>query len=106
MAEVFWLKDGKPSDHHMSRAHHVPMERLLEAVTPFETKYYDVPPTFNTQHGPATRSDPYRYVLVKVTEEELNGSFPDEGYYHVVQVEPQEMRQLLRFPDKSLPEEP
>lgn len=106
MAEVMWLKDGTPSDHHMSRAHHVPMDALLAALSPFETRYFDVPPAFNKQQGPAPKSAPYRYVIVKVPDEEVNGTFPEEGYYHVVQLEPQEMRRLLRFPDESLPEEP
>jgi hypothetical protein len=106
MAEVMWFKDGTPSDHHMSRAHHVPMDRVLAALSPFATQYYDAPPTFNTQHGPASKSDPYRYVLVKVPDEAVNGTFPDDGYYHDIQLEPQEMRRLLRFPDESLPEEP
>src|SRR5947209_5881893 len=99
MAQVMWLKDGAPSSHHMSRAHAVSMDRLLTAVTPFATQYYDVPPTFNAQQGPASKAGPFRYVLVKVGDEEVNGTFPDEGYYHVIHVEPQEMRRLLRFPD-------
>lgn len=97
MAEVFWLRDGKPSDHHMSRAHHVPMNRLLEVLTPFEKRYYDVPPSFNAHDGPASSSAPYRYVLVKVPEEEVNSTFPDEGYYHVTHVEPEDLRRLLRL---------
>ena len=100
MADIFWFKDGKPSDTHMSRAHHVPMDRVLEALTPFEKRYYDVPPTFNEQAGPAPASEPYRYVLVKVPEEETNSTFPDEGYYHVPQLEPRELRRLLRMPEE------
>lgn len=106
MAEVMWFKDGMPSEHHMSRAHPVSMERLLAALSPFATQHYEAPPTFDTQHGPASKADPYRYVLVRVPEEEVNGTFPDEGYYHVIHLAPDEMRQLLRFPDESLPEEP
>ena len=97
MAEVMWIKDGTPSDHHMSRQHHVPMDRLVEALVPFAKHYYDAPPTFNGQHGPAQRQDPYRYVLVKVPDEEVNSTFPDEGYYHVPQLEPEELRRLLRL---------
>jgi hypothetical protein len=100
MAEVMWFKDGGPSDHHMSRAHHVPMDRLLEALTPFAKDYYDAPPTFNLQQGPASASQPYRYVLVKVPDEEVNSTFPDEGYYHVPQLEPHELRRLLRLPEE------
>lgn len=33
-------------------------------------------------------------------------AFPDEGYYHVIHLASDEMRQLIRFPDESLPEEP
>ena len=101
MAEVFWFKDGKPSAHHMSRAHHVPMDRLVDAVVPFAKQYYDAPPTFNTQQGPASASEPYRYVLVKVPDEEVNSTFPDEGYYHLPQVEPEDLRRLLRLPEGS-----
>lgn len=97
MAEVMWLKDGAPSSHHMSRAHHVPMDKLLQALTPFAKEYYDAPPTFNAQGGPAAAGDPYRHVLVKVPDEEVNSTFPDEGYYHVPQLEPQELRHLLHL---------
>ncbi len=101
MAEVYWFKDGTPANGHMSRGHHVAMDRLVEALVPFEKKYYDVPPTFNRQQGPASRSRPYRYVLVKVPDEEVNATFPDEGYYHVPQLEPEECRRLLRLPEET-----
>jgi len=100
MAEVMWFRDGTPSDHHMSRPHRVPMDRLLDALVPYAKEYYDAPPTFNRQRGPASAADPYIYVLVKVPEEEVNSTFPDEGYYHVRQLEPQELRSLLRLPEE------
>lgn len=58
MAEVFWVKDGPPGNHRMSRAHHVPMD------------------------------------------EEVNTTFPDEGYYHVPELEPEECRRLLHLPEE------
>jgi len=100
MAEVYWVKDGASSDHRMSRAHHVAMNRVAEALAPFEKKYFDVPPTFNAQLGPAAANEPYRYVLVKVPDEEVNTTFPDEGYYHVRELEPEECRRLLRLPEE------
>ena len=100
MAEVFWFKDGTPSDHHMSRPHHVPMDRLVDALVPFAKRYYDVPPNFNRNDGPAASKAPYRYVLVKVPDEEVNTTFPDEGYYHVPELEPEEARRLLRLPEE------
>lgn len=100
MAEVFWVKDGPPGNHRMSRAHHVPMDRLVKALVPYAKKYHDTPPTFNGDGAAKSSADGYRYVVVKVPDEEVNTTFPDEGYYHVPELEPEECRRLLHLPEE------
>ena len=97
MAEVFWVKDGSPSDTRMSDPHHVSMSLLVEALAPFEKKYEDVPPVFEPARGPAAAGDAFTHVVVKVPDEEVNSTFPDEGYYHVPHLAPDECRRLLRI---------
>jgi len=100
MADLFWIKDGGPSDWHHGPRHRVAMDRLVDALVPFEKRYFDAPPTFNLAQGPATKDAPFRYVIVRVPDEEVNTTFPDEGYYHVRELEPEEARRLLRLPEK------
>ncbi|HET9652008.1 MAG TPA: hypothetical protein VFP36_07450, partial [Usitatibacter sp.] len=95
-----WVKDGPPGNHRMSRAHHVPMDRLVEALVPYAKKYHDTPPTFSGDGGKPTAGG-YRYVVVKVPDEEVNSTVPDEGYYHVRELEPEECRRLLNLPGES-----
>ena len=99
MAEVFLVRDGTVSDHHASRPHAVAMDELLEKLTPFETRYSVVPFDFNGAHGPARASDPYRHVVVRVDEVEINGSFPEGGYYHVTGLTADDARGLFGIPD-------
>jgi hypothetical protein len=97
MAEVFWVKDGSPSDTRMSDPHHVPMSRLAEALTPFAKVYHDAPPVFDAARGPAADGAPFTHVVIKVPDEEVNSTFPDEGYYHVRNLAPEECQRLLRI---------
>lgn len=95
MAELFWVKDGTTSDSRTSRPHRVSMKDLLEKLTPFETRYSVVPQDFNPAHGPAKAGEPYRHVVIRVEEGEINGSFPDAGYYEVVALTPEDSRELF-----------
>lgn len=83
MAEVFLFKDGTTSDTRASKPLSVSMDKLLEKTNDFETRFSTNPPDINRAHGPAQAADPYRHVVVRVEETELNGSFPEAGYYHV-----------------------
>jgi hypothetical protein len=97
MAEIFWVKDGAPSDTRMSDPHHVPMSRLAEGLAPFAKEYHEVPPVFDAARGPASDRASFTHVVVKVPDEEVNSTFPDEGYYHVPHLAPDECRRLLRI---------
>ena len=89
------MKDGTVSDHRATPHQRVPMEKLLEKLVPFEKRYSDTPPDFNPAHGPAAPDEPYRHVVVKVGEVETDTVFPDEGYYHIVNLEPEECAAIL-----------
>ncbi len=93
MAKVFWIKEGTP--HQASAPRSVPIETVTEKLTPFEKRYFDAPPDINPAHGPASAQDPYRHVVVKIDETEINAVFPDAGYYHIPQLTPDDCRQLF-----------
>ena len=95
MPEVFFMKDGTVSEHRATPHQKVSMAKLLEKLTPFEKRYSDVPPDFNPAMGPAQSDAPYTHVVVKIRDTETDAVFPDEGYYHIVNLEPDECRQLL-----------
>jgi len=100
VAEVFLLKDGTPSDHRASRPHRFPVETVTDKLTPFEKRYYDDPPDINPAHGQASSGDPYRHVMVKIGEDEINGVFPEAGWYHVPELTAEDCTNLFgtKFP--------
>ena len=90
MAEVFHFKDGSTSASRASPPQRVSMDVLLEKTNDFETRFTQNPPDLNRAHGQAQPGDPYRHVVVRVDESELNGSFPEAGYYHIVGMTPED----------------
>lgn len=97
MAEVFLQKDGTPADERTSAHHRVAIEALVEKLTPFEKRYYDAPPDLNPAHGPAAARDPFRHVVVRIHNLDTNDVFPDEGWYHIPHLTPEDCRALFGF---------
>lgn len=95
MAEIFLFKDGTTSDSRASRPHRVSMDKLLEKSSDFETRFTQNPPDLNRAHGTARAEDPYKHVVVRVDETELNGSFAEAGYYHIVGMTPDDAREAF-----------
>jgi hypothetical protein len=95
VAEVFLYKDGTTSDHRASRPRRVSMDKLLDKTTAFETRFTTNPPDFNRAHGPAGADEPFLHVVARVEETELNGSFPEAGYYHIVGMTPDDAREAF-----------
>ena len=95
MARVYLMKDGAVSDYHAGHAHEVPVETVAEKLTPFEKRYFENPPTINAAEGPAGRGDEYRHVVVHVFEDETNAIFPDEGWYYLPGLTPEDGRKLF-----------
>ncbi len=95
MAEVFFTKDGTTSASRRSDARRVPIETLTEKLTPFEKRYFDDPPDLNPGAGPAPAGAPFRHVLVKIEESEINAVFPDAGYYVIRELAPEEFQKLF-----------
>jgi hypothetical protein len=91
MAEVFWFHGG--SHPRTSKAHHVPINEILEKLAPYEKRYSPEPPSID----PPKKGGDHRHgqVVVRINEEETNGNYPDEGYYHIVELTPDEARELL-----------
>ena len=98
MAEVMWVKDGTPGDHPASAPVRVSIDTLEEKLVPYEKRYYDAPPSFNAASGPSRAGAPFRHVLVRVHESEIDDVFPDAGYYHIVHLAPYECARLLGLP--------
>jgi hypothetical protein len=98
VAEVFWVKDGTPGEAPASEPVRVPIDTLEEKLVPYEKRYFDAPPSINPAHGPSRAGDPFRHVLVRVGESEIDDVFPEAGYYHVVHLAPFECAQLLGLP--------
>ena len=95
MARVYLMKDGAVSDYHAGVGHDVPVETIAEKLTPFEKRYFQSPPVINAADGAAGPHDRYRHVVVHVEEGETNAVFPEEGYYYVPGLSPDDGRRLL-----------
>jgi hypothetical protein len=90
MAEIFWVRGGKR--HETSRPHHVAMDVLEAKLVPFEKAFQDEPPDL---HPERFDHDDRWHVFVRVNDEETNGNFPEEGYYEVIHVTPDDCRDLF-----------
>ena len=95
MARLTLIREGTDSDARASEAHAIPMETLVEKLTPFEKQYFDAPPDVNPARGPAKAGDPRTHAVVKVDEGEINAVFPKEGYYLIPQFTENDGRRLF-----------
>lgn len=95
VAEVFLLKDGMPTDHRASRPHRFSVETVTDKLTPFEKRFHETPPDINPAHGPAVPADPYKHVVVHIDESEINGVFPEAGWYHVPEITAEDCTRLF-----------
>lgn len=95
MARLALIREGTVSEARTSDAHPVPMETLVEKLTPFEKRYFDAPPDVAPAKGPASRGDEFRHVVVKVDEAEINAVFPKEGYYLIPELTAEDCRRLF-----------
>ena len=80
MAEIF-LEESKPGQGNKYR---VPIETAIDKLTPFEKKYFDAPPALEGEG-----------VILRVDEAETNAVFPEEGYYQVTNLTPDDCRGLF-----------
>jgi hypothetical protein len=99
LAEVFWVSNAAAGGTRTSRAHHVPLNRVLEKLTPFEKRLLDQPPRITPPK--ATSGHDHSHVVVRINEEEINSNYPDAGYYHIVELTPQEARELLGIEEEA-----
>lgn len=94
MAEIFWVRGKLEGHQSTSPMHHVAMDVVETQLVPFEKRFFDEPPDLD----PALFAhDDDWHVFVHVHDEETDSSFPDEGYYHVVNVTPDDCRRLFRI---------
>ena len=89
MAEIFWVRGNGEGHRETSPLHHVPIDRVEEQLTPFEKEYFDEPPDLDPE---LFAHDDRWHVFVRVNDEETTPTFPDEGYYQVVNVTPDDVR--------------
>jgi hypothetical protein len=80
MAEIF-LEEATPG---RGSKHRVPIEVAIDKLTPFEKKYFDAPPALEGEG-----------VVLRVGEAEINAVFPEEGYYQVTHLTPEDCRGLF-----------
>jgi hypothetical protein len=93
VAEVFWVSDGPGGKAQTSRAHHVPVTSVLEKLTAFEKRYLEQAPSLTPPRGVGDHD--HSHVVVRINEEETNTNYPDAGYYHIVELTPEEARELF-----------
>lgn len=92
MAEIFWVRGNLEGHRATSTMHPVPITLVEEKLSPFEKDYRDEPPDLD----PASFAhDDDWHVFVHVHDEETDGGFPDEGYYEVVNLTPDDCRSLF-----------
>ena len=94
MAEIFWVRGGLEGRHATSPMHHLPIDVVEERLVPFEKQYLDEPPDLHPQRF---AHDDDWHVFVHVHEEEADAGFPEEGYYEVVNITPEDCRRLFRL---------
>jgi hypothetical protein len=94
MAEIFWVRGNREGRHETSPNHHVPIDVVEEKLVPFEKEYFDEPPDLDPERF---AHDDDWHVFVRVNDEETNSNFPEEGYYQVVHVTPEDCRELFRL---------
>src|SRR4051812_15734425 len=94
MAEIFWLRGGAQGREATSRPHHVPIDVVEEKLTPFEKEFQDEPPDL---HPERFAHDTRWHVFVRVNDEETSTNYPEQGYYQVVHVTPEDCRALFGF---------
>jgi hypothetical protein len=94
MAEIFWLRGGAEGHRQTSRPHHVPIDVVEAKLVPFEKRYLDEAP--DLAPGRFAHDDAW-HVFVRVNEEETNSNFPEQGYYQVIHVTPDDCRELFGF---------
>ena len=93
MAEIFWLRGAAaPGPHLTSPMHHVPIDVVEEKLVPYEKRFFDEPPDLDPGRF---AHDADWHVFVRVNDEETNSNFPEEGYYQVVHVTPDDCRNLF-----------
>ena len=92
MADILLLTDAGAHGHRATRPKRVPIETVVAKLTPFAKEYYDVPPDFR---GDGDHDGQFRHVVVHVREEETNAVFPDEGYYRIPGLTPEDCRELF-----------
>jgi hypothetical protein len=80
MAQLF-LEEQRPG---RGTSHSVPIELAIDKLTPFEKKYFDAPPEAHAAQ-----------VILRVDESEINAVFPEEGYYQVTGLTPEDCRGLF-----------
>jgi len=93
VAKVFFVKDGH-GDEKTSRGYDVPIASAVNALRPFEFKYFPSGPTFNPE-VPAGGFSPFRYVVIEVLAGEVGGPFPKAGFYLVADLSPARCGELL-----------
>lgn len=94
MAELFWLRGGGEGHRETSRPYHLAIDVVEEKLVPFEKVYFDEPPDLDP--GRFAHDDAW-HVFVRVNDEETDGVFPEEGYYEVVNVTPDDCREMFRL---------
>jgi hypothetical protein len=92
MAEVFWVHVGS-TPVRTSKPHHVSINEILDKLAPYEKRYSPEPPAIDPPKKGGDHA--HGQVVVRVNEEEINSNYPDEGYYHIVELTPIEARELL-----------
>lgn len=95
MAAIHFVKDGKrPNGERITRSIQVCLNVVTDHLNGFEFQYTTTPPTFKPMVN-ASNFAPYKYVVLEVGEGESNPSFPDQGYYYLVGVNPEECQDLV-----------
>jgi hypothetical protein len=94
MAELFWLRGNAAGRHETSPPHHLAIDLVEEKLVPFEKVYFDEPPDLDPERF---AHDDDWHVFVRINDEETDGVFPEQGYYEVVNVTPDDCRQLFRL---------
>lgn len=97
MTTIYFVKDGKkPNGERLTRNNEISMDAAIKHLSQVGLKHCDNPPTFNPEII-ASDFAPYRYVVLKVEENETNPPFKKPGYYYIPSLTPAECQKIFNL---------
>ena len=94
MASIFFVRDGN-GDDHMSAAHEVPVQRVIEKLRGRLKTFTTSKPYINVERGNLQWPYPYSQVVIEILTGETSPDYPELGFYVIHDLSPDECQKLF-----------